>query len=148
MKRLLIFFLAAFFLLPNFAAAEEGTVANDKEQKAISAPDRLILTYERGVKKIEGAVKCGGTVQLRLRENPSTGFAWGFKHMDGSFFAIEGNEFFLPQNPKLMGASGLRVITLRALKAGDTTLELADYRASEGYDSAFEDFAAAVAIEE
>ncbi|MDD1724952.1 MAG: protease inhibitor I42 family protein [Methanospirillum sp.] len=72
-------------------------------------------TNEKSLKNL----KIGETREIKLNENPSTGYSWNVTVTDG--LEIIGNTFSGPENNRRMGAGGVRVWTIKATGTGNQT---------------------------
>ncbi len=73
-------------------------------------------------------VNVGEELVIDLEGNPSTGYTWEPRNMDGSFVQQVGETEFRSGNPGLIGASGTLTLTFKALKPGRTNLTLVYHR--------------------
>ena len=99
--------------------------------------DRAEITLERGK-----------TFRLELRSNPTTGFDWHFADLDDTMIEVVQSRFERSSTGGQMGAGGVRIWELRALKAGKTRIHLDYYRSWEGVEKAAGHFELAADIEE
>ena len=65
----------------------------------------------------------GETLTLRLNENPTTGYRWLLPDLDTQQIQLIDDRFELPANSAI-GASGQRILTLKALAKGTIHLTL------------------------
>lgn len=73
-----------------------------------ASPRPLVLTEEHDGQIVQAAV--GDTVEVRLGENPSTGYVWTFTTSDG--LESHGDQFIAPAtSAPVVGAPGTRVST-------------------------------------
>lgn len=95
-------------------------------------------------------VKNGSSLQLRLPENPSTGYTWQFvKSTGGECVEFIGQQNFIPSGePQMAGKPGLKVFSFRIKQTGTMEMELANYRTWEGASSATDRFRVTVKIVE
>jgi inhibitor of cysteine peptidase len=63
----------------------------------------------------------GGTFEVTLDSNPTTGFSWAYSSSSNNL-ALISNEFVRPQNSRLIGSGGKQVFVFKA--SGPTTLYL------------------------
>lgn len=114
---------------------------------SMAAPEPIIVVKSDGESNAEMSVDKNATIQLRLPENPSTGYSWNFQVLDTDYLELIGDEFFYPQNDQQMvGKPGLRVFTLRAVDSGQTMIKLAYWRPWEGLKSRTDKFVIQLAI--
>lgn len=70
-------------------------------------------------------VPVGGTLELTLDSNPTTGYAWHTTQSpDQSLLQVSEEFISSPESALYTGAGGQSRWTMKALKAGTTTLEL------------------------
>ncbi len=73
-------------------------------------------------------VRSGTKIQLRLNENPSTGYVWQWNGFDQNHLQLLDQQMLVPDNsPAMVGKPGLRVFTLLAQNPGDITIDLANF---------------------
>lgn len=73
----------------------------------------------------------GTQLVITLPGNPSTGYSWEVKSVDGDILELVGEPQFVSDNTNVVGAGGQLSLTFEALKAGSTTLELVYLRSWE-----------------
>lgn len=101
----------------------------------------VVVIKSDGVETSDIVVKQGDMIQLRLPENPSTGYSWNFQVFDLDYLEIIGDGFFYPQDGQnMLGRPGLRVFTLRAVDGGSTMVKLSYWRPWEGIKSRIDKF--------
>ena len=116
-----------------------------KEAVPEKAPEEFIITKADQNRTIK--VKPNDTLQLRLTENPSTGYTWKFSNFDNRYFDLLNIENFIPNTlMPMVGQPGLKVITLKAKKVGTSTLDLLNYRDWEGAGNAIDQFSVTVTV--
>lgn len=94
-------------------------------------------------------VKTGSRIELRLPENPSTGYVWQFQSFDTRLFTFQGQQNLVPADtPEMAGKPGLKVFSLRAEAPGEARFALAKYRPWEGEAAAAERFVVTVKVVE
>jgi inhibitor of cysteine peptidase len=94
-------------------------------------------------------IRQGDTVELQLRENPTTGFRWQVVRADGlveEAAADKGREAVVPGQHPQMGAGGVRAFRFRARTPGTGRLELKLWREFEGESSVVNRFAGDITI--
>lgn len=79
-------------------------------------------------------VPVGSTVELTLKENPSTGFRWTLTAPSTPVCDVKTDDF-TPAGPN-PGAGGMRSLTFSVLQAGETTIALRNQRKWGGADDA------------
>ena len=87
----------------------------------------------------------GDALELRLKENPTTGYQWALEPDGGAVLALEASDYVAPTGPAV-GGGGERVFTFKARQAGSATVRLKLWRAWEGEKSITERFAATVHV--
>jgi inhibitor of cysteine peptidase len=85
----------------------------------------------------------GDTVELRLPENPSTGYRWAIDALDETHVAIGETGFHGRTD---VGGGGEAYWRLRAVGAGQTAITLKRWRPFEGDRSIVERFAITLRI--
>lgn len=72
-------------------------------------------------------VTAGESFELVLPSNPSTGYRWDLiAELDANIVELVGQNY-VAQQPVIPGSGGVDVWTIRAVNAGDTTIELGYY---------------------
>jgi predicted secreted protein len=84
------------------------------------------------------------TFEVRLSENPTTGFRWHLLEWDHSILELSRDEFF-PPNPSQQGSAGRHAWEFKVQKIGQVDLELA-YRRKWGAAKAMKRFALHVSV--
>jgi inhibitor of cysteine peptidase len=95
------------------------------------------------------AVRRGDTLDLRLSENPSTGFRWKVVRADRLSEeepAPDSTEVPARDSQSQVGRGGLRVFRFRAIAPGDGRLELKLWREFEGDASVLRRFAIGLTV--
>ena len=64
----------------------------------------------------------GQVIELRLNENPTTGFRWSFTQDGSPSCAVVSDSFTPPEGPP--GAGGRHTWQIKAIRAGDCHVEL------------------------
>lgn len=83
-------------------------------------------------------VKNGETFDLRLQENPSTGFQWSVSPEQTGIVKLTQSGYEA-NTPQQVGSGGHRLFTFLALKPGKTNLYLHLFRPWEGEKSSVKD---------
>jgi inhibitor of cysteine peptidase len=76
------------------------------------------------------ALAVGETVELRLKENPTTGYRWQMRQ-DGAPACRVVEDFAVPDDPAVPGRGGVHVWRIEGVRAGDGQVSLAAQRAWE-----------------
>jgi inhibitor of cysteine peptidase len=97
----------------------------------------ITLTGEDKGRTID--VPVGSTIEVRLAENPTTGYRWAVESAGGP--AIAGvDDRFEPEQPPRIGSGGIRVFRFRATKQGGGVLALRHWQPWSGESSIIERF--------
>jgi inhibitor of cysteine peptidase len=74
-------------------------------------------------------IQAGGTIELSLQANPSTGFAWEMDDPDPEASLLEqvGDPVFISDNPDAAGAGGTVTYTFRAVDRGEMVVRMVYY---------------------
>src|SRR5215217_6444129 len=86
----------------------------------------------------------GDTIEIRLAENPTTGFRWAVESVDRRL-ALEHDDY-APAADGGVGGGGQRLLRYKANEAGSVPLQLKLQRAWEGDASTSDRFAVTVDI--
>lgn len=154
MKKSMTVFLLGVFIFggQQLAFMQEQTVpstsevsdAKDKIKKE-KAPEEFVITKEDYMHTLK--VKPNDILQVRLPENPSTGYSWKFTRFDTRYFELLNIENFIPSNAvPMVGQPGLKVITIQAKKVGTSTIDLLNYRDWEGAGNAIDQFSITITV--
>jgi inhibitor of cysteine peptidase len=100
--------------------------------EAIEADVQVLVLREQDAGKIVD-VPVGGVAEIRLSENPTTGYRWAIAQFSGKICAIIHDEF-IPPVSNALGAGGEHVWRLRAMAPGDCEIELVYARSSGNAD--------------
>ena len=103
---------------------------------------RLIVTQDDHDKTLD--ISEGDEIAVQLPENPSTGYVWAIERRD-RMLTLQDNQFVHSQAETtgvthVVGAGGIRVLTLRAEGSGIAQLKLKRYRSWLGDGSIIERF--------
>jgi len=74
----------------------------------------IVIVSDKG--KISHGYK-GDSIQIRLQENPNTGYVWIPDPFDDKITKLQGSEF-IPDNQHLIGPGGARTFNLMAISLG------------------------------
>lgn len=86
----------------------------------------------------EIAVEAGKTFVIQLDENPDTGYAWTVSISDNTVVSLENEKYEqTPVDEGVVGAGGVKALTLKGLKQGTAAVTLV-YERSFEEDSAIE----------
>ena len=111
--------LGAVFLA--LAAFSAGAVEN-------AGPAKILREQDAGTTV---DVSIGDVAEVRLAENPTTGYRWAMKPLDEKRCVLVRDEFIPPAGTAL-GAGGERRWQLRALASGNCDFEVVYSRSSGG----------------
>ncbi len=75
------------------------------------------------------SAKAGETFTIELEENPTTGYQWSVTVSDETVVALDKDEY-VPDDTTgdIAGSGGTRVLTFKAVKAGDATIDMVNER--------------------
>ena len=102
--------------------------------------DGGLLVLSRADHNRSADLRVGETFELRLAENPTTGFGWAIDSSDNQRLALESTTYSAPEQSGFVGARGQRTFTFRARQPGDVVLALKYWRFWEGDASVSERF--------
>ncbi|MCB1776253.1 MAG: protease inhibitor I42 family protein [Candidatus Competibacteraceae bacterium] len=88
----------------------------------------------------------GEQLEVRLPENPETGFSWAIDENDRRILALDNTAYTSPAVAGFIGVRGQRVFTLTARRPGEDALKLKYWRVMGGDDSITERFAVTVRV--
>ncbi|MEW6359706.1 MAG: protease inhibitor I42 family protein [Planctomycetota bacterium] len=109
------------------------------------APDKpLRLTEKDSEKPI--SVKVGDTIEVVLKENPTTGFLWVVDTLDKAFLEQTGEKEYKPDSDAI-GAGGIMTMRFRAIASGQTKFKLIYHRGGEKGNRAAKTFKTTITIE-
>ncbi|WP_110953630.1 protease inhibitor I42 family protein [Anaerosinus massiliensis] len=131
------------FMQPNLDVDLSVEVNHKGKQEKL--PEEFILTKQDYNRVLQ--VQKNDMIQIRLAENPSTGYTWKFRQLNTECFEVLNVESFIPDRLiPMVGQSGLKVITLKARKIGTSVIEVVNYRDWEGENKAIDQFLVTVTI--
>jgi inhibitor of cysteine peptidase len=104
----------------------------------------ITLSENDSGKTIE--VTQGDTIEIRLPENPTTGFQWTVEEVDENILALQSSEYVLPKDPEI-GEGGTRVVRFQAKQAGSGEVTLKYWREWEGDSSIIKRFKINVTVQ-
>ena len=106
-------------------------------------PD-LTLTEENSGKSAKAPV--GARVNIRLQENPTTGYRWSLREFKSESLALESDEYE-SATASGIGGGGIRHCLFVAKAAGTTTITLKNMRAWEPEEPAAKTFSVVITVE-
>jgi inhibitor of cysteine peptidase len=78
------------------------------------------------------SVRSGESFTIRLEANPTTGYEWSATIGDEAVLSLEKSDYAADETASGMtGSGGVQSFTFKALKSGDTTVELVYQRSWE-----------------
>lgn len=113
-----------------------------KPRRKSKSTKMVVITKAENGSAVSVAV--GDTVELRLIENPTTGYRWKLDSVDNS--ALQPKDSKYQGEGSMPGQGGTRVFTFTALKTGRINLSAKNIREWEGEGSAIDRFQATVEI--
>lgn len=69
----------------------------------------------------------GGTLNLALKANPTTGYSWNIASCDDKIVKLDSSEY-APDAPQLAGSGGVQNFKFTIVGAGQTELKITYYR--------------------
>ena len=106
-------------------------------------PD-FILTEEDNDKSAH--VPVGARVNIRLQENPTTGYRWSLRDFKSESLTLESDEYE-SATASGIGGGGIRHFLFVAKAAGVTTIALKNMRAWEPEERAAKTFSVVITVE-
>lgn len=87
-----------------------------------------------------GAVSIEGkTLDIRLEENPTTGFSWSYSISDDTVISLVEDGYIADSDdPNVVGGGGMHEYKFEGLKAGEVTITFDYFKSWEGVESAEE----------
>ncbi|WP_036218567.1 protease inhibitor I42 family protein [Calidithermus chliarophilus] len=93
---------------------------------------RKVLTDADHDREVE--LRPGEELELRLKENPTTGYRWSLEAPDPALLQLLEDDFALDRGGAI-GAGGERIFRFRAQAPGQLTLKLRHWQAWSGESS-------------
>ena len=81
----------------------------------------IVVTRNDEGKTIEAVLN--DRFEVRLEENPTTGYTWGIDSAEEKWLHLEGSTFISPEESGI-GKGGIRVFTFRVRRGGVVSLRL------------------------
>jgi len=91
-------------------------------------------------------LRVGEQLEIRLPENPTTGFKWAIDENDRRLLRLEDTAYIPPDEAGFIGARGQRIFTFTGLKPGEVVLKLKYWQVWGGEGSITERFAVTVRV--
>ena len=107
------------------------------------APKDVKVTEKEAGKSVE--VANGGTLEITLEGNPTTGYTWEVESVDDKILKLEGEPDF-EADSDAMGAGGMMTLKFDAEGAGKTDLKLVYHRPWEKDEAPAETFEVSVTV--
>lgn len=104
----------------------------------------LVLTRADNNRTAE--LRVGERLEVRLPENPTTGFSWAVDENDRRLLTMENTAYAPPVEAGFSGARGQRTFHFVARQPGDVALKMKYWRVWEGNSSITERFAVTLQI--
>lgn len=105
-----------------------------------------VLVLTRADLNRTAELRVGDRLDVRLPENPTTGFSWAVDENDRRLLALGDTAYTPPDEAGFIGARGQRTFSFTARQPGDVTLKLKYWRIWEGDGSVAERFAVTLRI--
>lgn len=117
-------------------SAYSGLIGNDISEGEIMNKNNVI-TKDYNNKEI--FIKSGDTFQIELESSGATGYIWQIEKMDSEYLILlsEGTKDF---STKKLGAPTVRYWQIKALKKGNTEIQMLYFRPWEGIEKSIEKF--------
>ena len=107
------------------------------------APKEVKLTEKEAGESVE--VAKGGTLEITLEGNPTTGYTWEVESVDDKVLKQEGEPDSKPDSDAV-GAGGMMTLKFKAEGAGKTDLKLVYHQPWEGGEASGETFEVSVTV--
>ena len=107
------------------------------------APKEVKLTEKEAGESVE--VAKGGTLEITLEGNPTTGYTWEVESVDDKVLKQEGEPDFKADSDA-MGAGGMMTLKFKAEGAGKTDIKLVYHRPWEEGEAPAETFEVSVTV--
>lgn len=125
--------------------------ASKKSVEPISVPsagtrENGVLALNRTDNNRTAELRVGERLEVRLPENPTTGFSWAVDDNDRQRLTLEDTAYAPPDEAGFIGARGQRTFRFTARQPGDVLLKLKYWRIWEGDGSVAERFAVTLRI--
>ncbi len=122
-------------LLAGCAAAPPDSSSADVRENGV-----LVLTRADHERTVE--LRVGERMEVRLPENPATGYRWSVDEHDRHRLTLEDTAYTPPDTASSIGARGQRRFSLIARQPGDALLKMKYGRVWEGDGSVTDRFTA------
>ncbi len=91
-------------------------------------------------------VRVGERIEVRLPENPTTGFTWAIDEDNRRLLALDRTDYVEPSESSIIGARGQRSFTFTARQAGEISLTFKYWRFWQGDTSVTERYTVTLRI--
>jgi len=108
-----------------------------------SAPKEVKVTAKEAGESVE--VAKGGTLEITLEGNPTTGYTWEVESVDDKVLKLESEPDFEAESDAV-GAGGMMTLKFTAEGAGKTDLKLVYHRSWEEDEAPAETFEISVTV--
>lgn len=105
-----------------------------------------VLVLNRTDNNRTAELRVGERLEVRLPENPTTGFSWAVDENDRQRLTLEDTAYAPPDEAGFIGARGQRTFRFTARQPGEVLLKLKYWRIWEGDGSIVERFAVTLRI--
>lgn len=105
-----------------------------------------VLLLTRADENRTAELRVGEVLEIRLAENPSTGFRWAVEESQQRLLGLENTRYVPPEEGGFIGARGQRIFSFIAKQPGAVVLKLKYWRVFEGDASVTERFTVTVQI--
>lgn len=123
-----------------------GNPPNPPNEASAGVRENSVLMLTRADNNRTAELRVGERLEVRLPENPSTGFSWAVDENDRRLLALEDTAYALPVEAGFIGARGQRTFSFTARQPGDVALKLKYWRVWEGDGSVTERLAVTLRI--
>ena len=128
-------------LLSGCAAQSDSPAA-----AAVGFRENGVIVLTRADNNRTAELRVGEPLEVRLSENPTTGFRWAVDENDRRLLTLEDTAYAPPDEAGFIGARGQRTFRFSARQPGEVTLKLKYWRIWEGDGSVAERFAVTLRI--
>lgn len=123
-----------------------GCAGDPPHEDSVGVRENGILALTRADHNRTAELRVGDRLDVRLPENPTTGFSWAIDENDRRLLALENTAYAPPAEAGFIGARGQRTFSFAARQPGDVTLKMKYWRVLEGDGSVTERFAVTLRI--
>jgi inhibitor of cysteine peptidase len=123
-----------------------GCAGAPPDEVSAGVRENGVLALTRADNNRTAELRVGERLEVRLPENPATGFSWAVDENDRRLLALEDTAYTPPDEAGFIGARGQRTFRFTARQPGDVALKLKYWRVWEGDGSVTERFAVTLKI--